>query len=150
MSAPSDERPTSPGLLRAAGIALTAPLWTGGPRLQSLTGWEGPDETGRPGEHAPVAEAPRAVEAGWVILAALSRIPLSPWKNSCLQRSVVACRCLRSSGEPAVVRIGVRREPGSSASIEAHAWVELRSTATLEGRDSVSGYRRLRTARRPD
>jgi hypothetical protein len=67
------------------------------------------------------------------VVSRLARIPLSPWRNTCLYRSAAECLVLRHYGIPAVLRIGVRSEDGGE--IAAHAWVVRR-----EGTPEPTGY----------
>ena len=105
---------------RGFWVALTTPVWLRADRLQHLM-VEG--ATGRASTR-PVEPAVRAARAA---LARLARIPFSPWRNTCLYRSIAICRCLRDAGIPARIRIGVSGGEGSAAAadrVAAHAWVE--------------------------
>ena len=101
------------GVLVGFGATLRTPLWIEGPRLAELL--RAPASS-RPGAAAP----PKSVGAAWYLLSLLARLPRSPWRNTCLYRSVSECLVLRRFGVPAVVRVGVRSEEGD---IAAHAWV---------------------------
>jgi hypothetical protein len=103
--------------LTGAWSALRAPLWLRGDRWRELLV---PPPHGRPG-----ARAPRGtVRAALTGVRALSAVPGSPWKNTCLYRSVAECLALRRYGIPAVVRIGVRpAQAADETPIVAHAWV---------------------------
>jgi hypothetical protein len=57
------------------------------------------------------------------MLRGLAKLPFSPWRATCLYRSVAACLQLRWSGVPAVLRVGAAGSPGSGTA-RAHAWVE--------------------------
>lgn len=102
--------------LTGAWSALRVPFWLRGRRWQELL-------VPPAGTHA-AADLPRGVvrasRAGVRLLAA---VPGSPWRNTCLYRSVAECLALRRYGIPAVVRIGVRAGEGSETPIVAHAWV---------------------------
>lgn len=99
-----------------AGVraALASRRWIEGPRLAELMREAPP---ARPGGRVPRG----AVGAAMVLLKALARLPGSPWRNTCLYRSVAECLVLRRYGVPATLHIGVRS--GERADIEAHAWV---------------------------
>lgn len=105
---------TAGALLSGARAALAAPGWIEGPRLSELMA---PAPAARAGA-APPRGAVRAALTGvrW-----LARVPRSPWRNTCLYRSVAECLVLRRYAVGAVVRIGVRSDEGE---IGAHAWVE--------------------------
>jgi hypothetical protein len=70
---------------------------------------------------------------GMLVLRLLARLPHSPWRATCLFRSVVACTALRASGHDAVLRLGVQSSDGGTL---AHAWVEDASSTVLFGRRS--------------
>jgi hypothetical protein len=100
----------------AAGVraALASRRWIDGPRLSELLR--------EPPAARPGARVPRgAVGAALLLLKALARLPRSPWRNTCLYRSVAECLLLRRYGVPAILKIGVRN--GQEDDIEAHAWV---------------------------
>ena len=102
-----------------AWAALRAPFWLEGPRLAALLR--------PPADARGEAAAPRgAVGAAMRMVRLLARLPRSPWRNTCLYRSVAECLVLRRYGVPALVRIGVRNDVESGAEggeILAHAWV---------------------------
>jgi hypothetical protein len=109
---------TLPGVA-ATGVwaALRVPLWLRGRRWTELLS--------PPAGAAPHPLPPRgAARAARGALKVLAAVPGSPWRNTCLYRSVAECLALRRYGVPAVVRIGVRAgdRPGE-APILAHAWV---------------------------
>ena len=64
---------------------------------------------------------PQALRWSSGVVSRLARLPLSPWRNTCLYRSAAECMVLRRYGIPAVLKIGVRSEDGGE--IAAHAWV---------------------------
>lgn len=107
-----------PGVtVTGAWAALRVPLWLKGRRWTELLS----PPAGVPAGAEPPAGASRAA---WRAVKALSLVPGSPWRNTCLYRSVAECLALRRYGVPAVVRIGVRAgdQPGETP-ILAHAWV---------------------------
>ena len=79
---------------------------------------------------------PERVEAS---VAAIERVArgLFP-RNPCLTSAVAAHLLRRRNGEPATLRIGIRR--GSEDRLEAHAWVELHGRIVVGGADSPSSY----------
>jgi len=100
-------------VLAGARAALESRRWIDGPRLGELLR--------EPAGTAAGAGVPRgAVGVAMVLLKALARLPGSPWRNTCLYRSVAECLVLRRYGVPAVLQIGVR---SGDDDIEAHAWV---------------------------
>jgi hypothetical protein len=104
--------------LAGAWAALRAPFWLEGPRLAALLR--------APADSRRAAAPPRgAVSAAMRTVGLLARLPRSPWRNTCLYRSVAECLVLRRYGVPAQVRIGVRSdaEGGRGGEILAHAWV---------------------------
>ncbi|HYJ80684.1 MAG TPA: lasso peptide biosynthesis B2 protein [Longimicrobiaceae bacterium] len=101
-------------VLAGAGAALAAPWWIEGPRLAELLG--------PPTPRTPAAVPRGALGAAMRLLSLLSRLPRSPWRNTCLFRSVAECLVLRRYGVPALLCIGVRSE-GEAGAVEAHAWV---------------------------
>ena len=56
------------------------------------------------------------------VVRVLARLPFSPWRGTCLYRSVAVCLAYRFAGVDAVLRLGAA--PGSDESPLAHAWVE--------------------------
>jgi hypothetical protein len=96
--------------------ALRVPLWLRGRRWTELL--SPPASTAAA---APPRGTARAARGAVRVLAA---VPGSPWRNTCLYRSVAECLALRRYGVPAVVRIGVRAADGPGKQpILAHAWV---------------------------
>ena len=94
---------------------LRVPLWLHGRRWTELLHEPAGARAG--------ARPPRgAVRAALATVRLLARVPGLPWKSTCLYRSVAECLVLRRYGVPAVVRIGVKNDPGSGQ-ILAHAWV---------------------------
>lgn len=98
--------------------ALRVPAWLRGRRWTELLS---PPAELPPGPVQPPRGAARAARGA---VKALSLIPGSPWRYTCLYRSVAECLALRRYGVPAVVRIGVRAADGPGQQpILAHAWV---------------------------
>lgn len=126
----------------AAGVwaALRVPLWLRGRRWTELLS----PPTDAPA-HAPLPRgAARAARGAVKVLAA---VPGSPWRNTCLYRSVAECLALRRYGVPAVVRIGVRAADGPGRQpILAHAWVVTDPSAEPPPPDRMQPFD-LRAAR---
>lgn len=102
--------------LTGAWSALRVPLWLRGDRWQELLV--------PPADAAADPRPPRGVvRAAITGVRVLAAVPGSPWRNTCLYRSVATCLALRRYGVPAVVRIGVRAGEGGETPIVAHAWV---------------------------
>lgn len=99
------------------GVAVAA-AWQAPFRIRD-GGWrvllEPPAESGA--VDAGLSPHPAAVR----VLRLLARVPFSPWRGTCLYRSVAACLAMRRCGIPAVLRIGAASPGGAVA---AHAWVE--------------------------
>lgn len=115
------------GAARGSWVALTTPAWLRSDRIQRLMA---EDAVGRASGRPPEA----MVRAARATLARLARIPFSPWRNTCLFRSIAICRCLRDAGVPARLRIGVSGDAeaaGAGDRVAAHAWVE--STGAVAG-----------------
>lgn len=113
-------------VLAGAWAALRAPWWLEGDRLSTLL---------RPPAEAPgsPASAPRGAVGGALrTVALLSRLPRSPWRNTCLYQSAAECLVLRRYGVPALVRIGARRDD-AGGEILAHAWVVRAGEPDLPG-----------------
>jgi hypothetical protein len=99
-------------VLAGVRTALASRRWIEGSRLTELL---------RDPPPAPERRVPRgATGAAMLTVRALARLPGSPWRNTCLYRSVAECLVLRHYGVPATLRIGVKNGSGD---IEAHAWV---------------------------
>ncbi|HEX5727383.1 MAG TPA: lasso peptide biosynthesis B2 protein [Longimicrobiaceae bacterium] len=107
---------TAGAVLAGARAALRTPRWLGGERLGTLLQ---PPEGARPDAVA----ARGAVRSALFLVRLLARLPGSPWRDTCLYRSVAECLVLRRYGVPALVRIGVRNESPPHGPIVAHAWV---------------------------
>ena len=101
------------GRSAAAGVwaALRVPLWLHGRRWSSLM---------HPLVEDGAGADPRAIRAALLTLRVLARVPGSPWRNTCLYRSIAECLVLREHGVDARLRIGVGAEAGG---VVAHAWV---------------------------
>jgi hypothetical protein len=102
--------------LTGAWSALRVPLWLRGRRWQELL--VPPAEP-----HPDTAPPRRVIGAAMYGVKLLAAVPGSPWRNTCLYRSVAECLALRHYGIPAVVRIGVRAGGEGETPIVAHAWV---------------------------
>lgn len=109
---------TAVALGRGTWAALRAPLWLGAGRLRRLL--EAPGVPAGPGRDPHLA-----LRAARGMVRLLSAPPRSPWRNTCLYRSVAECLVLRDYGLDARICIGVRDAPGPLArgAIIAHAWV---------------------------
>ncbi|MGH7531846.1 MAG: lasso peptide biosynthesis B2 protein [Gemmatimonadales bacterium] len=102
--------------------ALRTPAWISAARIREL-------QAAAPGGGAVSAdESDRALRASGSVLRLLGRVPLSPWRNTCLYRSIAASLALRSLGAPAVLHLGVRE---GKAGIAAHAWVECPGVTSI-------------------
>ncbi|HEX8905637.1 MAG TPA: lasso peptide biosynthesis B2 protein [Longimicrobiaceae bacterium] len=121
---------TAGAVLAGARAALAAPRWIEGPRLTELL---------RPPAHSRAeSRVPRgATGSALRLIRVLAHLPASPWRNTCLYRSVAECLVLRRYGVPAVVKIGVKNGGGD---IHAHAWVVRADTPE---QDSGSGHQPL-------
>lgn len=107
----------SPGAAVSGVVAaLRTPFWLRGRRWTELLA----SPAGASPGAAPPAGAARAARGA---VRFLSAVPGSPWRNTCLYRSVAECLALRRYGVPAVVRIGVRSADEAAQGIVAHAWV---------------------------
>ena len=99
-------------VLAGVRAALASPRWIEGAHLAELL---------REPPPAPERRVPRgATGAAMRLLRVLARLPGSPWRNTCLYRSVAETLVLRRYGVPAILKIGVKNGSGD---IEAHAWV---------------------------
>jgi hypothetical protein len=78
-----------------------------------------------------------ALRAARGVLRILGRVPLLPWRNTCLYRSVAECLVLRHCGVPCRLRIGVRRGAAASTAVEAHAWVEWSGRPSADSSHAV-------------
>jgi hypothetical protein len=99
------------------GAAVRTPAWLRDERLRQLV--DGVKQTD-PSPLVPYL----ALRAARVSLRVLGRVPLLPWRNTCLYRSVAECLVLRRFGIACRLRVGVRHAGDVSTAIEAHAWVE--------------------------
>jgi len=97
--------------------AVRSPRWIEGPHLDQLM-----RDPERP---VLVSRNPAlASKASAIALRLLARLPLTPWHNTCLYRSVAECIALRRCGIAARLRLGVAHGPEAMGAITAHAWVE--------------------------
>ena len=106
-----------------AGAAFRTPLWLRDSRLKQLIG--GQESATRQPENADTA-----IRVAFLTLRVLGRVPLLPWRNTCLYRSVAECLVLRRVGVPYRLRIGVRHNASAREAVEAHAWVERNGRPT--------------------
>jgi hypothetical protein len=74
-----------------------------------------------------------ARRAAWLVNGAARA---SPFRSSCLSRSLVLWRLLRGRGVPAEIRLGVRKRGGA---LDAHAWVEVNGRA-VDGTAEQGGH----------
>jgi hypothetical protein len=120
---------TSPrALAYGLAAALLCPLYVGGQRLSTLMACAS--------AAASASDPQPAVRVAHGALRRLARLPFSPWRSTCLYRSIAECLVLRWLGVPGCVRIGVRNDGSPDARVLAHAWVERSpSQAAAEGVD---------------
>jgi hypothetical protein len=104
-------------------VAVTTPLWLRRRRLRLLLEPTS-DLAPRGGDPA------EQVRIAWFVLRVLGRLPFSPWRNTCLFRSIARCRCLRAHGVAACIRLGVRNDAGGEQPVAAHAWVEVEESSS--------------------
>ncbi|MFI5236052.1 MAG: lasso peptide biosynthesis B2 protein [Gemmatimonadales bacterium] len=104
-------------LIGGAVAALRAPSWLSAAGIRELQ--NSPALTAAP----PLERAELRLRASGRAIRLLSRLPGSPWRNTCLYRSVAATLALRSLGYEAVLRLGVSAS-GGPIDVAAHAWVE--------------------------
>jgi hypothetical protein len=73
---------------------------------------------------------PAQVElVGWAVRAAARRVP---WRGSCMTQALTASVLLRQMRLPATLHLGVANDR-ASASMVAHAWVEIGSKVVVGG-----------------
>jgi hypothetical protein len=96
--------------------AVRTPFWIHGPRLETLL-------TGPADSHQRSGSPGVAIRVSRLALRMLGRLPLLPWRNTCLYRSVAECLVLRSYGIGCRLQVGVKRASSAPDSIDAHAWV---------------------------
>jgi hypothetical protein len=115
--------------LRQAAIGISAaivtPLWLRDSRLHKLL-------DGRDATAAPVQDPTTAVRSAFATLRVLGRVPLLPYRNTCLYRSIAECLALPRVGISCRLRIGVQRDGPACNAIEAHAWVEREGSPVTE------------------
>ncbi len=102
--------------------AFVAPRWLEGGRFQSLLNFEAEAVTKLQTDHA--------VRTSQRTLSLLARLPKSPWRNTCLFRSIAECIILRRAGISARICLGVRKD--NTNAVNAHAWVETSVGSHLE------------------
>jgi len=100
-----------------SAAAIRTPRWIQGTRLQTLM-------IGGEAHKRPLRDVALAVRTSRFTLRLLGRLPLLPWRNTCLYRSVAECLVLRRYGIACRVQLGVERDSAAPAAITAHAWVE--------------------------
>lgn len=127
-------------MIRLAGAALTGawsalrtPLWLRGDRWKELLV---PPAAAPAGPHPPRG----VLRAAHTTVKVLAAVPGSPWRDTCLYRSVADCLALRHYGVPAVVRIGVRQGRGDETPIVAHAWVVRDPAAEPPAPDHMNAF----------
>jgi hypothetical protein len=113
--------------LLAPLAAAAVPFYLGTGRWRALLEQnETPDVT----SHTNFFGTARHSVAADRIVRALGRIPLSPWRSTCLYRAIAQCLLFRWTGTAAVLRVGV--SAGTHAEdTRAHAWVEGMDGALL-------------------
>lgn len=121
--------------------AFVTPRWLEGGRFQSLLDFELERVGGATQADATQGSATRqsdhAVRTSRRTLSLLGRLPRSPWRNTCLYRSVAECILLRRAGISARVCLGVRKN--ATNAVNAHAWVETSTGIRLETSDDAEG-----------
>lgn len=125
--------------LRGVAAALLSARWVRGRRFGRMLRYPeagGSTPAGDLGRSASEPAADRSDAAGTLearaaesALRVLERLPLSPWRSTCLYRSVARCLLLRWRGVAARVRLGARRPDDGSRALAAHAWVEVEGEA---------------------
>jgi hypothetical protein len=83
-------------------------------------------------EHA--AGAARAAHLAWAVANAAR---WSPWRPSCLARSLALWSLLRDAGLASQVRVGARQ---GAAGLLAHAWVEIDGNALSDDADPAGRF----------
>lgn len=119
-------------LYRGGAEEFRGPGLVGAGRCDTGIGDLGTGDVGRSDAGSPLPEAAGerlpgnvelAMRAARALLRRLAWLPLSPWRNTCLYRSIAECQVLRRYGRPAAIRLGVRNEAPPHGPIVAHAWV---------------------------
>ncbi|MDZ4673091.1 MAG: lasso peptide biosynthesis B2 protein [Gemmatimonadota bacterium] len=121
--------------VRATVAALVLPPLVHLVPLNRLTGWVSP----RPGSRRHDASVAEAEVAAWVD-AVLVRLPW-PWRRTCLKRALTIFALLARSGDPAELRVGVRRE--GDGTLAAHAWLTRAGQPVLEDCPAQIGHLRV-------
>jgi hypothetical protein len=114
--------------LRAAAAALVTPAYLVGDRWRALLVLDARADATHRAETAAARDVAR-IAGG--ITRRLARVPVLPWRSTCLYRAVAATLALRWSGVPAVLRIGVASGGESRRELAAHAWVEAADGSLL-------------------
>lgn len=103
------------------------------PAAEASVCWRVPQQWLAPEAETRASSSPevpmRAADAARWVDAVYRRLPFAP---TCLTRSLVLTRVLRSRGVPCRLRVGVRKQDGR---LEAHAWVECDGQPLAEARD---------------
>lgn len=99
------------------GAALRTPLWLRDGRYRRFV--DGVEE-----RHPTPVAPDLGLRVARATLRILGRMPLLPWRNTCLYRSVAECLVLSRAGIACRLRLGVQRPADPPASVVAHAWVE--------------------------
>jgi hypothetical protein len=111
------------GWFRGALIGFLTPIWVRGPRLRQMLDrprGNGSDPVALDGS----AQASLVVmmQGADLTLRVLARVPRSPWRATCLFRSVAECRCREAAGVGGRLLLGARQ--AADGTVAAHAWVE--------------------------
>jgi Transglutaminase-like superfamily len=105
-------------------------------------------------EHGGRAVAGRGVAGGreaeaivWAVSAAAAR---TPWRSTCLVRSLAGCAMLRRHGVPSVVYLGVAKD--ASGRLVAHSWLRcggrvVTGGGSQQGYAAIAAYRPVTGAR---
>ena len=105
--------------------AVRTPFWLRGSRLKRLIDGQVPSV-----QH--VEDPAAATKLAFLSLRVLGRVPLLPYRNTCLYRSIAECLVLSRLGIPCRLRIGVQPECSGHDVLEAHAWVERNGQPSTE------------------
>ncbi len=81
----------------------------------------------------------QAVRTSLKVLSLLSRVPKSPWRNTCLYRSIAQCLVYRKFNIPARICLGVRKSQLSN-DVSAHAWVEVDGQGNVDLQSDTSSH----------
>ena len=103
--------------------------------FRTIAAWMGTSGAQSPASASP-EETSSAQQIGWAVGALGRRVP---WDGRCFAQALAAIYMLRRRGLEGTISFGVQH--GSSAGIEAHAWVRLGSSVVA----GESGYEQFRT-----